>query len=101
MLDEPETHLDPLGLCILEKMCRRKRAEKKIIIMASHDISFSVRVSDQILGLNMEGKKDFLLSSKEALEKGSLTGLFGVAFSYVLNQDGDPEAVYVSSERDR
>jgi iron complex transport system ATP-binding protein len=98
LLDEPETHLDPLGLCLLEKMCRKKRAENKIIIMASHDISFSVRVSDQILGLNMEGKKEFLLSPQEALEKGSLNTLFGVSFKYVLNQDGEPEAIYVSRE---
>jgi len=107
LLDEPERHLDPEGLSLLEAMCVRKREEKKIVIFSSHDLIFSFRVSDFILGLSSDGEQRMFLPlesvSKSGIEEGGskeLDALYGVEFSFIKSPSGKMVPLFSSILKD-
>lgn len=107
LLDEPERHLDPEGLSLLEAMCVKKREEKKIVIFSSHDLISSFRVSDFILGLTSKGEQRMFLPvedvSKSGIEEGGskeLDALYGVEFSFIKSPSGRMVPLFSSILKD-
>lgn len=88
LLDEPERHLDPAGVEILERNCLEKAKAGKIVILASHDINLTLGISTRILGLTSEGHCSFNLSPEEIKNKKALDALYNVTFEYIYRQDG-------------
>ncbi len=88
ILDEPERHLDPAGIKILQNVMSNLRERGKNVIFTSHDINLSISTADIILGINKDGEQDFLCD-RELLESSKyLNKLFNVNFQYLKIPDG-------------
>lgn len=93
VLDEPETHLDPEGMCLLKEMCSLKKGEGKIVLLATHDVNFAVSVSDFLIGLDRQGEQRFFNETKYCLEQKMLDRLYGVSFQVVRTELGEVQGV--------
>jgi ABC-type cobalamin/Fe3+-siderophores transport system ATPase subunit len=100
LLDEPETHLDPEGMCILKEMCQNKREEGKLVLIATHDIGTALGLGDMLIGLDQEGKQIFFSEREACIKSGEIEKLFGVSFSIYRDGNGIPQAVSASRKRE-
>ncbi len=95
LLDEPETHLDPEGMCLLKEMCLKKKEQGNIVLLATHDVGFAVTLADQVLGLDMSGNQMFFTDTESCIREGYLDTLYGVSCTVYRDENGNPQGVSV------
>jgi ABC-type cobalamin/Fe3+-siderophores transport system ATPase subunit len=99
LLDEPERHLDPEGLCLLKEMLFLKKAQGKMVLLATHDVGFAVSLAGKIIGLDGSGKQMFFTTVEACLDGALLDRIYGVRFTIYRDTHGVPQCVSASLGR--
>lgn len=82
ILDEPEEHLDPLGLVLLSKKILKMKAHGKSFIIACHNLDFACHIATHFYGIGSDSSIVFNLSKEETIKGKYFDELFSVKFVY-------------------
>lgn len=93
LLDEPTTFLDPRYQSEVNQLLRERNAAGITIVVVSHDLNSSVRLSSRILALKA-GQVAFAGTPAGLMVPATLAAIFETAFVHVLHpQDGCPQVL--------
>ena len=88
LFDEPERHLDPNGIRILDSLFREKAESGKSVLFSTHDLNFALNASDIIVALGLEGKQEFYGEKELAFKLKIFDKIYQTEFSYHETPDG-------------
>jgi len=80
LLDEPTAHLDIKAQIEVMELLRKLCREGKIVLMATHDVSFASHFSDRVLLLR-DGEQIAFGPPEEVIREGLIKKTFGVGLS--------------------
>jgi iron complex transport system ATP-binding protein len=88
ILDEPERHLDPDGIKILNNNLLEVKASGNSVLFVTHDLNLALSVADTIIGISKEGEQVFYAEKDLVKDRKFLDNLFEVEFQYFETNAG-------------
>ena len=82
ILDEPEEHLDPMGLVLLSKRILKMKANGKSFIVACHNLDFACHLATHFYGIGSDSSVMINHSKEETIKGKFFDELFSVKFIY-------------------
>lgn len=87
ILDEPTTALDPYFIDQLVHSINHLKQENRTFLIATHDLSFAIKIADRFLGL-MNSSLVFDSTQEELRSLGQLDLLFNRKFEWIDTRNG-------------